>query len=254
MFAPKTAMMVRAALAVLVLASVANAELFRRSSDWIPSTHGASSSNPGPSGPPRWTYEWTTGGALNSANPWYRNPTTYMTWDSSWYGQTVGVWSRGDNLNPPVFQNYIIHNQAPSVIAYQPIARWVNLGGASPASLSGSLVVKWTGANGLGRPSDVDVVIAKQDAGRTVTTLLYTATVQKPNPFPSVGDFVTLPVNLGGLNFAPGESMIVTLRAKTTQYAWIQMFDNLNLTVVPAPAGAGLLAMGGVVALRRRRR
>jgi hypothetical protein len=253
------AVALRAALAVFALASVSEAgqigSVYRRSADWVPGTAGQVSGNPGPTPQQAWTYEWVSGGSMNSAAPWYRQAATPMSWDAAWYGQTnVGLWSRGDNGNPPVGQFSMLHNEAASVFNYQPLVRWTDPAPGVPVNVSGNLVVKWSGRFGIGRPTDVEVVIAKQNAGRTTTSLLFSQLVIKPNAFPSVGDQVSLPVNITNLSLLQGESMIITLRATTAQLSWVQMYDNLNISTVPAPAGVGLLAMGGLVAARRKRR
>jgi hypothetical protein len=253
------AVALRAALAVLGLASVTEAgqmgAVYRRSADWVPGTAGQVSGNPGPTPAQSWTYEWVSGGALNSANPWYSQEASPMVWDSAWYGQeNVGVWARGDNGNPPIGQMSMLHNEAPSVSNYEPLVRWTDPDPGLPVNVTGNLVVKWSGMNGIGRPTDVDVVIARQNAARTITTLLLAQTVIKPNPFPSVGDQVSIPVNISNMLLAEGESMIVTLRARTTQLSWVHLYDNVTIATIPAPSAAGVLALGGLVAARRKRR
>lgn len=234
---------------------------FRRVNDWVPGTiQGSVTGNPAP-GPvgnlPTWQYEWVTGGPLTSANPWYLNAGTLMTWDGAWWQTGWGVWSKGDDINPPILAGRLIHNVHASVYADVPLVRWLNpLGDGWTVDIVGTLLINWNGVNGLGRPNDVDVVIAKYDASSNTTSLLFSATVSKPNPFPSVGDSVLLPVNISGIPVDTGDQLIFTHRGHTPLAplgAWINMFDGLTLTAVPTPATGVLVGLGLLTAMRRRR-
>jgi uncharacterized protein (TIGR03382 family) len=123
-------------------------------------------------------------------------------------------------------------------------------------NIAGTMVLNWNGVNGLGRPVDVDVVIAKIPASGT-PSVLYSATVSKPHPFPSVGDSVNLPVTLANVSVNSGDSIVFTLRGKNSVGplgAWVNLYDSLVITSIPSPASAALLGLGGLVASRRRRR
>ncbi|MFN0130987.1 MAG: hypothetical protein ACKVW3_00390 [Phycisphaerales bacterium] len=260
-------MKTRASHAVLVCALAAGFALpasagmtWRRSTDWVPGgLQGSTQNNPSTvGGIPAWRYETTTGGGgIGSPNPWYQQPGQLMTWDGFWYTTGLGVWSRGDNSNPPIMPGRLIHNAHSSVSDFAPLVRWLNpAGNTVPVNISGQLVVNWNGINGIGRPVDVDVVIAKQDAGGTITPLFQT-TAAKPNPFPSVGDSVLLPVNLAAISMNTGDSIIITHRGRSAlspQGGWINLYDALTISAVPAPGIGATLAAAGLFAGRRRRR
>lgn len=249
-------------LAVLLAASAVSAEqVWLRSADWVPgSAQGSSANNPGPvGGIPIWQYESTQGGGLGSGNPWYAQAGSLMTWDSGWYDTGWGVWSNGDNVNPPILAGRLIHNVHTSAAQDVPLVRWQNpIGDGGVVDITGSLVINWNGNGGLGRPVDVDVVIAKHDASANTTTVLFSTTVSKPNPFPSIGDSVLLPVSITDVGVDQGDSVVITHRGRSAlgpQGAWVNMYDSLSIQqVVPAPGAAGILAMAGLAAARRRRR
>jgi hypothetical protein len=234
--------------------------VWQRSADWVPgNTQGGTVNNPGPGagGTSIWQYEYTQGTGLGTSNPWYTRATSLMSWDPGWYNTGWGVWSKGDNLNPPVLAGRLVHNVHISAAQDIPIVRWNSpFGPINDLAIAGSLIVNWNGMGGLGQPVDVDVVIAKQNAQRTITTLLFSTTVSKPNPFPSVGDSVNIPVNLSTITLNPGESIIIRHRGRSvlpTTGGWINMFDNLSFTSIPAPGTLGLLGLAGLAAARRRR-
>jgi hypothetical protein len=251
---------VRATLTALVLSTAAQAEqMWQRSSDWIPGTPGSVSGTPGPSGPPIWVYEYTTGGGHRlSSNPWFTTPTQMMVWDDNWYGTNVGVWAAGNDLNPPVDANRLAHNMSSIAHSQAPLIRFNNPNGFGTVfTLAGTLKVVWDGLNGVGYPTPVDVMIGVQDATKSNTNVLLSTTVLKPNNFPSVGDFVTLPVQLTNVMLAPGESIIVSHRARNSAApgapgGWIHMHDTISL--VPSPGIASVMGLGALAMMRRRRR
>jgi hypothetical protein len=78
----------------------------------------------------------------------------------------------------------------------------------------------------------------------------------KPNNFPSIGDLVNLPIQIADLMLQPGESIIVSHRARNSTPVgapggWIHLHD--TLTVIPTPSGAAILALGALTLVRRRR-
>ncbi|MEX2217995.1 MAG: hypothetical protein WD749_04480 [Phycisphaerales bacterium] len=256
---------VRAALVVAIAAGTSMAGVvnpsWRRTTDWVPgSAQGGISGNPGPvGGSPVWQYEWTNGGALGSSNPWFENPGNLMTWDGAWWATGWGVWSKGDDNSPPILAGRLIHNVVSTEYANIPMVRWRNplQGNSNSVDVAGTLLVNWNGLNGLGRPGDVDVVIAKHTAATNLTSILYSTTVSKPNPFPSVGDSVLLPVNLTNVGVDAGDSIIISHRGRTPLFpigGWINLYDGVTITAIPAPGAAGVLALAGLAALRRRRR
>lgn len=259
----RTGVSVCAPLGVLLASAAVNAgeiTSWRRSTDWLPGlTQGSSQNNPSPvGGVPIWQYEVVHGGGLGSSNPWYAQSGQLMTWDPAWYATGWGVWSGGNDLNPPILAGRMIHNVHTSVYDNIPLVRWMNpFGAAAQISIDGTVTINWNGVNGLGKPDDVDVVIAKRSGGDGGSMfLLYATTVSKPNPFPSVGDQVNLPINLDHVPINPGDSIVFTERAHSAIGpfgAWVNMYDALTITAVPAPGSLALLGLGGLVAGRRRR-
>lgn len=233
-----------------------------RSLNWADGTNqGGSVNNPSTvNGQPVWQYEVAQGGGLNASDAWYKNPTQLMTWDAGWYQTGWGVWSNGDNANPPILASRLVHNVAAATFNDIPVVRWMNpLGNNTTLDITGSLIVNWNGLNGLGRPDDVDVVIAKYSAALNTTVPILSTTVSKPTPGVSIGDSVLIPVNLLGITLSAGDSIVLTERGQTALSplgAWINMYDGVTFRAVaaPAPASAALLGMGGLVALRRRRK
>lgn len=235
----------------------ANNFMWQRSADWLPGTApGGTANNPGPgAGGPVWQYEWTQGGALGSSNPWYAQPTNLMSWDPAWYNTGFGVWSKGDNVNPPIMHNRLVHNLHDTVKDDIPLVRWrAPFGQIDDLAINGNLIVHWTGMNGVGKPVDVDVVIAKQT--QTGTSVLFSTTVSKPNPFQSVGDMVTIPVSLSDIELGAGDSIIITHRGRHGFFphgAWVNLIDNVTLTAIPSPGSLAVLGIGVFAVARRRR-
>jgi MYXO-CTERM domain-containing protein len=230
---------------------------WQRSTDWVPgTTQGSTEGNPGPvGGTPVWQYEVAHGGGLGSSNPWYAQPTQLMTWDAGWWQTGWGVWSKGDDVSPPILAGRLVHNVYPTTFDDIPMVRWMSpLGNNAHVSVTGTLTVNWNGVNGLGRPVDVDVVIAKHTAAG-VTSLLFSDTVSKPNPFPSVGDSVMLPVNLTNILFNAGDSLVISERGHNAVGplgAWVNLYDSVR--IAPAPGVTAVLGLAGLAAVRRRRK
>lgn len=256
-----TTQFVRASVGLAISATTTFAGVtqnWQRSSDWLAgTTQGSTINNPGGGGAV-WQYEYTTGGDLDSSNPWYKNPGTLLTWDGAWWQTGWGVWSKGDDVSPPILAGRLIHNVAAASYDNVPVVRWRNpLGDGGDVSLSGSLLINWNGVNGLGRPDDVDVVIGKYSAATNTTSALFSTTVSKPTPFASVGDSVLLPINISNVLVNQNDSLVFTLRARTALAplgGWINMYDGIQIHAVPAPGAGALLAGAGLLAARRRRR
>jgi MYXO-CTERM domain-containing protein len=250
------------AAGVLIISAGAQGQIlvWQRGADWVPGgVFGGTVNNPAPAAGSSsvWQYEYAQGGALGSSNPWYTQATTLMTWDSDWYGSGWGVWSRGDDLNPPVLAGRLVHNVHASAVQDIPIVRWNSpLGPVNDLAITGTLLIDWNGAGGVGLPVDVDVVIARQNAQKTATTMLFSTTVSKPNPFASVGDWVSIPINLSSISVGLGESIIITHRGRgsfSPAGGWVNLHDNVSFTSVPAPGSLGLLTLGALALGRRRR-
>lgn len=240
------------------LGSAAHADqIFDRSADWLPGVPGQTSGSPGPGGPATWIYEYTSGGgSLADPTPWYSTPSTAMTWDAAWWQSGRGVWSTGDEVSPPIDENRMAHNLAAGANSNVPVIRFRNpLGVTALFDVAGELSVIWDGVNGVGRPTLVDVVIGKQNAAMTSTSILFSDTFDKPNNFASIGDRVDVGINLPDIELAPGESIIVSHRGRVpvAPGGWIHLQDNMTITTIPTPGAFTLMALGGLVAVRRRR-
>ncbi len=259
---PSRCVVICALTAFAGFAAVAEARPdFVRSTNFVAgTTQGGTQGNPNPvGGQPIWQYEVAQGGALGASNAWYKQSQSsqLMTWDSQWYATGWGVWSNGNDANPPILASRLVHNVAASVYNDVPMVRFLNpLGNGATLNINGTFQIAWSGVDGLGRPNDVDVVIAKYSSSLNETSLLYSNTVSKPLPFPSVGDSLNLPISLTGISLNAGDSIIISHRGRTPLSplgAWINLYDNVTFNTVPAPGAAALLGLSGAVMFRRRR-
>jgi len=65
-------------------------------------------------------------------------------------------------------------------------------------------------------------------------------------------------LNIENLQLDPGDDLLFTIRSRTqiTGYYWqsVGFVDDVDITVVPEPMTLGLLGLGGLTLLRRRKR
>jgi len=202
-----------------------------RSEDWISeNTHGSSGGNPANDslGNPVWSYEWTQGGAVGSANPWYLQTTSPMVWDNSWCGGT-GTWAKGDDVSPLIKKDFILHNIANSTIYSDiPMLRWI-----SPSEnilrvdIEGEISAVWTGQNGSSSAVNIDIVIAYEDVASSNRMVLYSTTVNKP----SSSNIFDIPVGIQSIEVNKGDGIIFTLRAQSQiNGQWPYIRDNIVIT------------------------
>ncbi len=222
------------------LAGCAPIGLSHRMSDWKPGgAQGTTLGNPSPDLQGRlvWSYEWVTGGALYSPNPWYAQASQRLTWDEDWFGSGQGAWSRADDTNPPIFYNRLTHNIAASTWSDIPMVRWLNPAGDETAiNLAGTVTVRWSGEGGVGSPVDVDIVVAKYIASPETWNVLASIRVSKPIPQPSVGDEIVLPLSREGIVLDRGDSIVISHRAVSDSGStgrWIVLTDDLTFTGPP---------------------
>lgn len=205
-----------------------------------------------------WQYEWTTGDALTSADPWWENPTTLMVWDPDWWGRGIGAWSRGDNLSPMVNQTLLTHNLYTISHAYMPVVRWTNpLAGQTDFDISGLLRVVWNGPDFIGSETLVDVILALYDSDSGTSSLLSSWTVAKPTAGDSVLDRLDIPVSMS-LTLDEGDALMISVRGQSVFAPfgrWVEMWDLLRIRteIVPAPGSGLILVSAACMAIRRRR-
>lgn len=237
---------------------------WHRASDWAPGVvPGGTVNNPGPGfdGVPVWQYEYATGGGgLGSDAPWYTAETTRLTWDNNWWGHGMGVWSAGNDANPPIRQGKMTHNLVGSNYEQTPLVRWLMPSGTPELTvdITGQFDVLWTGHEMRGADIDVELVIARETSAGTFD-VLFSDRLSKPTPGVSVGDSASSYVDLSGIQLNDGDSLIFSGRAVAgvgwSEGRWVDISDDLSITVapVPAPASLALLGLGGLAAARRRR-
>jgi len=240
-----------------------------RSADWVLGTvEGSTLGNAAPDkkGNPVWRYEWTTGGDLDSANPWYLQQKNLMTWDN-WNPPgppAEQLWSRADNLEPKITQWLLTQSRSATWHSweYQSVVRWINpVSDGTIVSITGTPRLVWEGFGGS-PDVDVEVVLVKKDESDQTVELLYVETIANPTPG-AVQSNAYLPMSFMNERFDLGDSLFLTMRAATApspEVSWILLLDDLKITyvtAVPEPSETALLA-GGLVALgvvvRRGRR
>lgn len=253
---------------VLVLVSPVQAQQYapgyewNRTANWVAgTTPGSTIGNPQPDGEGAgvWQYEWVEGGGIGSANEWFAQPSHLMVWDDNWWNiGSGGAWVNSDELNPPIFNNRMTHNLHDTSSSAIPMVRWINpVGNGTVVDIAGVLNVTWSGHEFFGVPVATDVVIAHNDFSTGITSLLYSDTLLKPSPFPSIGDSVDVPISIRGVVMDEGDSILISLRGQRDfagDGRWVILEDAISITLIPAPGAAALLGMGGLIALRRRRR
>lgn len=246
------------------LAQYDTGDAWHRASDWVPGVvSGSTLNNPGPGfdGVDVWQYEYARGGGgLDSATPWYAAETTMLNWDNNWWGHGTGVWSKGNDQNPPIRQGSMTHNLVGSYYDEAPIVRWLMPSGAGTmdVNINGQFDVLWTGNELRGSEMDVELVIARETAGGDFD-VLFSDVLSKPTPGVSVGDTASSMVDLSRITLNEGDSLVFSGRGVSsvgwTEGRWLRITDDLTVSVapIPAPASLALLGLGGLAAARRRR-
>ncbi|MBK8164369.1 MAG: T9SS type A sorting domain-containing protein [bacterium] len=227
------------------LKSYAVGHIWNRQSDWLPGTSPltqAGNPNLDTQGNMIWRYEWATGGAIGAPDVWYEAPTSLMYWDPNWYG--AAAWCRGNDLYPGITPTRAVHALTPDAHPYVPIIRWINTStDGGTYSISGQLLIEWTGPTGIGSPCDVDLVVAHWDMSRGDVTPILAATLTKPNPDDSSGDSVLVPVDVQA-ELGIADQLVVSARGRSTTTAprWIVLTDDLDITLLEVPDPARQLA------------
>lgn len=248
---------------VVTCAAQAGPVVWQRTTDWVPGVvQGGTLNNPGPaqgSSAGVWKYEWTQGGPLGSANPWYAQPRTTSKWDELWWQTGMGAWTADDDSSPPIMQDRIIHNLHTTTYDGVPVVSWINpMGDGVLVDVGGSLRLRWSGGGGLGFPVDVDVVVAVEDASAGIVTPLFSGTFSKPTGLPSINDELVIPIGVtGSVALDTDDRIIVSHRAREAFGPigmWATVFDEVSITLVPSPGAMALLGLAGLLAGARRRR
>lgn len=216
--------------------SIADAVRWDRSADFTPPpATGSMAGNPDNDGMgfPVWTLDYVRGEGLAAGAPWFRQRGARLVWDAAWFGG-AGLWARDDDLSPIIDPTGTTHTIISEEIReHIPVVRWVNPFGPFIVDVLGELGIAWSGSNGVGGETDVDVVIAHLDVSEDRFTTLLETTVSKPTPGESVGDTVIVPVQLRDLSVNLGDELIVTHRAQNLlNNRWINLSD--DLVIVPS--------------------
>lgn len=239
-------------------------DAWHRASDWVPgAVPGGTVFNPGPGfdGVGVWQYEYAQGGdGLSGDSPWYTQETTLLNWDNNWWGHGFGTWSKGNDANPPIRQGKMTHNLVGTIYDEAPIVRWMLPAGTPElmVDIDGQFDVLWTGNEFRGSDMDVELVIARESASGQFD-VLFSDVLSKPTSGVSVGDTASSMVDLSDVMLVDGDSLVISGRGVSsvgwTEGRWLDISDDLTITVVPipAPASLALLGLGGLAAVGRRR-
>ncbi|MEQ8316896.1 MAG: PEP-CTERM sorting domain-containing protein [Phycisphaerales bacterium] len=239
-------------------------DAWHRASDWVPgAVPGGTVFNPGPGfdGVGVWQYEYAQGGdGLSGDSPWYTQETTLLNWDNNWWGHGFGTWSKGNDANPPIRQGKMTHNLVGTIYDEAPIVRWMLPAGTPElmVDIDGQFDVLWTGNEFRGSDMDVELVIARESASGQFD-VLFSDVLSKPTSGVSIGDTASSMVDLSDVMLVDGDSLVISGRGVSsvgwTEGRWLDISDDLTITVVPipAPASLALLGLGGLAAVRRRR-
>ena len=255
---------------------------WNRYDDWVPgTTNGSSAGNPMPdsAGNPVWSAEYfanvPAGSDLDTSDsvaPWYTLPSAgVLSWDSSWWGGSTGLWVYKDDVEPAIWDKgqTDVNTTNPLDADYKrlPLVRWVNPCSV-PVTISITSGPDFTvGFAGTSTAldmaqSDTDVAIVLKDASQGgALSLLYSDKVANPLPGPGVHLVPLTPVQLE-LTIEPGDEILVSHRSRYEYFQpapgvsarWTYLNEDYTITVVPEPATLAILGLGGLALLRRRRR
>lgn len=253
--------------------------VWQRWLDWTPgavagSTAGAIDDDL--NGGAAWRYGYLSGGAFDSANPWYSQNSQLAVWDDEWWGSNVGgVWARNyfgpgatnDNANPPIDRYTMWHDVSASThsYAYTSAIDWLNpVGDGAILNISGKLTFQWFGHFSDDSPLvPIEGVVVKYDASTDSFQTLWSGRVTNPtvgSAFSALST-VEVPITFVGVRFDEGDYLRFTLRADTPESQvpmWLGMRDGMYMrlvSVVPEPSIASMLLVGlAAVGLRCRRR
>lgn len=238
-----TALSAAAATSLVTPAFATTTVNWARAANW---TGGGA--NPAPAGAASWSYESMTPAAGSS---WFTGARTPMIWDSLWGTSGLPAFAHADDANPRVDQAKLVHGFGTD-FGRVPAVRWTPPVGTETYSISGNLQLAWSFPI---VENTLDFVIARVNGQGAVAAVLRQGT---GITLPAVGSSVNFPISLSGETIAPGESVMISFRARTNAGAAssVNMFDTLTFsaTIVPAPGSATALALGGFALLRRRRR
>lgn len=165
---------------------------------------------------PVWEYVHTSGGAVNSPNPWFVNPGTRLQWDPAWFGQTGnGNWVPANDNAPAIgpYSTYGVNTPSADRIG---VVRWI-----APASLLGGLRItgywsmRWENTS-----QPYEAVIARLPGGAAAgAQVLATRTF-------TIGENTTpIPVDIIVPEINQGDVIVVSARA-TADHGWYAYFEN----------------------------
>jgi predicted NUDIX family NTP pyrophosphohydrolase len=195
---------------------------WNRDADWTGGqTQGSAAGNPDGDqlGNAAWRYSYVSGGdGLGGSNPWYKQSSTLLTWDSSWFGE-AGRWTKADNVLPAVSQARS-ETQGTST----PLVEWLNPTGQEVAvDLGGSLELDWDG----GASGAVDVAVILVHTG---TTTVYTQLLAQTCSG-TAGTTQTIPVSATQVMVGPNDRILITHRYTGTSGRATLHDANLQLTL-----------------------
>lgn len=211
-----------------------------READWTPGTVASSSQgNPDDdaNGQPTWNYEYATGDALASADPWYKSARTALVWDPDWWG-APGVWAKAVDVGGAAASDRLVHVLNAAGRDQIPVARWSNPSGEAQ-TLDITATVRFNWVNGASGDAEI-ALVNLTEAGEFVP--LYTATRNS-----SGGGWQILSFSIPSLHVEAGGAILLSVRGQGTTGS-VALYDDVVLTIDPdAPAVASTTVNDGNV-------
>ncbi|MDX2118067.1 MAG: immunoglobulin domain-containing protein [Planctomycetota bacterium] len=213
---------------------------WKRSTDWTtPSNSAAGTTLGNPDddslGARTWHYLYCYGGRFGTPNAWYREATTPMVWDPSWYG-SGGAWAVGNDVNPPIGPGGLTDNRVDSA-GRIPVVHWeapIDL--PEVLRIDGEMTVSWSGGGDqASNRAPMEVVIAHLRNGVELRRLAWTRYRQNCSSWSCLPSSEVVPVHVELPGVLRGDRIVVSGRTLTAaegypQHGWTTLGDDLTFS------------------------